>query len=70
MTGLSKLFLFTSGVFFGGAVDHGILALKRSEHTPYGVRSGVAGNWWLAALDTAIAATGYVLHRRLSGPTP
>jgi hypothetical protein len=70
MTGPSKLFLFTSGIFFGGAVDHVILALKRSEHTPYGVRSGVAGNWWLAALDTAIAATGYVLHRRLSGPTP
>jgi len=36
--------LFCSGVFFGGAVDHSILALKGADRTPYGLKSSVAGN--------------------------
>jgi hypothetical protein len=52
-------------VFFGGAIDHAILALKRSDRTPYGVAAGVGGNWLLAALDLALAGTMYALHRRL-----
>ena len=60
----SKTALFRSGIFFGGAVDHAILALKRVERTPYGFRSGVAGNSALAALDALLAAAFYVLHHR------
>ena len=60
----SQVTLFLSGLFFGGAVDHLILALKRSELTPYGFRSGVKGNWGLAGLDLALALAGYLLHRR------
>jgi hypothetical protein len=60
----SKMALFCSGLFFGGAVDHAILALKREDRTPYGLRSGVAGNWALAALDAALASAFYLLHRR------
>jgi hypothetical protein len=60
----SKTALFCSGIFFGGAVDHAILALKRVERTPYGFRSGIAGNWALAALDALLAAAFYMLHHR------
>jgi hypothetical protein len=60
-----KVALFLSGLFFGGALDHVILALKRSELTPYGIRSGVRGNWGLAALDGALAAVLYLLHHHL-----
>ena len=60
----SKTALFCSGIFFGGAVDHAILALKREERTPYGFKSGVAGNWAFAALDALLAAAFYVLHHR------
>jgi hypothetical protein len=60
-----KAAIFVSGVFFGGAVDHAILALKRDERSPYGVRIGVRGNWFMAGLDSAVAAAAYALHRRL-----
>lgn len=60
-----KLALFLSGLFFGGAVDHIILAEARSALTPYGVAVGIGGNWLLAALDGALAALLYWLHRRL-----
>lgn len=60
-----KLNLFLSGLFFGGAVDHIILALKQSQLTPYGVRVGISGNWGLAVLDAGMAAFLYWLHRRL-----
>ena len=64
MRGTSKVALFCSGVFFGGAVDHSILALKRADQTPYGLKSGVAGNWMFAALDALAAAGFYLLYRR------
>jgi hypothetical protein len=62
--------LFWAGVFFGGAVDHAILALKRADRTPYGLKASVAGNWALAALDAAAAAAFYAAHRavRRAGP--
>ena len=47
--------LFASGMFAGGAVDHVVLALMRSPLTPYGVRSGVAGNWLFEAIDALVA---------------
>lgn len=59
----SKLALFSSGFFFGGAVDHVILAFLRRTETPYGINLGTAGNWWLALLDLSIAALLYVAHR-------
>jgi hypothetical protein len=64
----SKAALFCSGVFFGGAVDHSILALKGEERTPYGLRASVAGNWMLAALDALAAAGLYVLYRHSEAP--
>ena len=59
--------LFLSGLFFGGAIDHAILALLRSERTPYGARVGIRGNWALAGLDFFLAVLSYVLYRHL-GP--
>lgn len=56
--------LFCSGVFFGGAIDHSILALKGAHRTPYGLESDVAGNWIFAALDALAAAGLYALYRR------
>lgn len=60
----AKLALFLSGLFFGGAIDHAILAVMRSDLTPYGSHVGVAGNWGFAALDVGLAATLYWAHRR------
>lgn len=67
-TAASKVALFCSGVFFGGAVDHTLLALKGADRTPYGLRTGVTGNWLLAALDGLAAAGLYTLHRRGDEP--
>jgi len=58
-----KLALFLSGLFFGGAIDHVILALKNSSLTPYGLHLGVIGNWVLATLDLVLAAILFALHR-------
>ena len=60
---VSKLALFLSGLFFGGAVDHAILGSLGRDVTPYGVKSGVLGNWLLAGLDVFLAAAFYGLHR-------
>jgi hypothetical protein len=56
--------LFCSGIFFGGAVDHAVLALRRENRTPYGVNAGVAANWAFAVLDVAVATAFYAAHRR------
>lgn len=60
----SKPALFTAGLFFGGAIDHILLAALGRDVTPYGLRTGVAGNWALAAVDLALAASLLWLHRR------
>ena len=62
---MAKTTLFLSGLFFGGAIDHVILAVQRSPLTPYGLRFGVGGNWGLALLDLAVTTLLYVAHRRL-----
>jgi len=59
---LSKLALFASGIFFGGAVDHAILGAMRRNVTPYRVRVGIAGNWLFAAADLLAAAVLYRVH--------
>lgn len=59
----SKMALFLSGLFFGGAIDHAILGSLGRDVTPYGVKSGVLGNWLLAGLDVFVAAVFYALHR-------
>jgi hypothetical protein len=61
----AKLTLFLAGLFFGGALDHVVVALMNSPSTPYGIRWGVAGNWALAALDIGLAGLLYVAHRGL-----
>lgn len=61
----SKLALFASGFFFGGAVDHVILALMDSNVTPYGIHSGIIGNWLLASLDAGLTIFLYILYRHL-----
>ncbi len=61
----SELALFGSGIFFGGAVDHVILAAKGSEITPYGVHSDIVGNWMFAGLDLGLAVSLYILYRWL-----
>jgi hypothetical protein len=62
---VAKLALFASGIFFGGAIDHAILAAMQRDVTPYGMKAGVSGNWWLAAADLAIAALLYRVHARV-----
>lgn len=59
---LSNLALFASGIFFGGAIDHAILAAMRRDVTPYGVQAGVPGNWLFAAADLLAAAILYRVH--------
>jgi hypothetical protein len=60
----SKLAVFSSGVFFGGAADHAILAMMRRSITPYGVKAGVRGNWLFAGSDLVAAAVLYGVHRQ------
>ena len=66
----SKVALFMSGAFAGGALDHVILAAMQSPVTPYGIRCGVGGNWLFGGLDAALAVVLYVLHRWLERRTP
>jgi hypothetical protein len=65
---ISKLALFLSGLFFGGAIDHVILAVIGQRVTPYGVVAGVSGNWALAALDLALTLVLLWVHRRRTEP--
>ena len=60
-----KFSLFLSGLFFGGAIDHFVLAIMKSPLTPYGVNFGVIGNWGFAVLDLVFAALLYSLHQVL-----
>lgn len=60
----SKIALFGSGLFFGGAVDHAILAAMGRGITPYGFNAGVVGNRAPGGLDIALAAILFWLHRR------
>lgn len=62
---VSKAALFASGLFFGGAVDHAILAAMRRDVTPYGVKAGVSGNALFAVADLILAGLLYRLHARL-----
>lgn len=62
---IAKAALFLSGLFFGGLIDHVILALAGFETTPFGVAAGVMGNWLFAGLDAGIAALLLMLHLRL-----
>ncbi len=61
---LGRLALFAAGVFFGGAIDHVILAVMGRGQTPYGLGVGVAGNWALAVFDGVLTAVLIWIHRR------
>ena len=56
--------LFLSGLFFGGAIDHGILAVMGSPLTPYGVNIGSLGNWLMMLLDIGVTLAFFALYRR------
>jgi hypothetical protein len=62
---LAKTSLFLAGVFFGGMLDHTLLALRGETETHYGLAVGVAGNWAFALLDLGVTVAFYLLHRRL-----
>ena len=47
--------LFLSGFFFGGVVDHVILAIIRSPITPFGLQANPKRNLIYAAFDFIIA---------------
>lgn len=66
---IAKLALFFSGLFAGGVLDHGLLALQGSGITSYGIHVGVIGNWGFALMDGTIATLLFVLHRRLERGT-
>jgi hypothetical protein len=67
---MSKTAVFLAGLFFGGAIDHAILAATGRSDTPYGVHAGVAGNWAFAALDLAAAGICWAAHRALERHRP
>jgi hypothetical protein len=60
-----KLTLLFAGLFFGGAIDHAILASAGAVETPYGLRVGIAGNWALAALDLLLTGVCWAVHLSL-----
>ncbi len=62
---IANLALFLSGLFAGGVLDHGLLALQGSEVTSYQIHVGVTGNWGFALMDGTIAVLLFLLHRRL-----
>jgi hypothetical protein len=66
---VEKVMLFMSGFFFGGFVDHAILAAAGLEMTPFGVQAGIGGNWILAGLDAGLAVLLYRLHRKAAKGT-
>lgn len=66
---MSQLAIFLGGVFFGGAVDHVILALIGRGETPYGIHVGVSGNWAMAALDFFLTLGCWVAHRHFEHRT-
>jgi hypothetical protein len=61
---LANLTLFLSGLFAGGVLDHGLLALQGSEVTSYNFHVGVMGNWAFMLMDGSIAVALFLLHRR------
>ena len=63
---VNEVALFSSGFFFGGGLDHMILALSGSAQSPLGHNVGVIGNWAFTAFDAGITALLYVLFQRLS----
>jgi len=66
---VAKAALFFSGLFAGGVLDHGLLALQGSEVTPYNIHVGVMGNWAFMLMDGTIAVLLFLIHRRLEhGP--
>ena len=61
---IASFALFLSGLFAGGVLDHGLLALQGSEVTSYNIHVGVIGNWGFVVMDGAIAAGLLLLYRR------
>ena len=61
---MANVALFLSGLFAGGVLDHGLLAVQGSEVTSYNIHVGVMGNWAFMLMDGAIAAVLFLLHRR------
>jgi hypothetical protein len=60
-----KLALFVSGIFFGGSIDHVVLAVMNSALSPLGLEVGALGNWLFGILDAVIAVCLYVVHLKL-----
>lgn len=61
---LSLWALFLSGLFAGGVLDHGLLALQGSEVTSYNIHVGVMGNWSFMLMDGTISTVLFLLYRR------
>jgi hypothetical protein len=62
---MAKAALFFSGLFAGGVLDHGLLAVQGSEVTSYGIHVGIGGNWLFLVMDGTIAVALLLLHRQL-----
>ena len=63
---LASVALFFSGLFAGGVLDHGLLALQSSEVTSYGINVGVTGNWAFMLMDGKIAVLLFLVYRRFN----
>ena len=57
------IWLFLSGLFFGGAIDHVVFAVLKTQ-APYGIYLGVKGNWIMASVDLVIAILLFLLFRK------
>ena len=65
---MANVALFLSGLFAGGVLDHGLLALQGSEVTSYNLHVGVMGNWGFMVMDGTIAGVLFLLFQRWSQP--
>jgi hypothetical protein len=65
---MAKIAVFFAGLFFGGAIDHMILAAAGRTTTPYGIEVGVVGNVALAGLDFLLTLGSWFAHRWLERP--
>ena len=56
-------YLFLSGFFFDGTVDHVIFTIRKTD-APYGVSLGLTGNLLMALFDLLIASVFFFAFKR------
>ena len=57
------LFLFLSGFFFGGTIDHIIFAIRKTS-APYVLELGVTGNLLMALFDLHCGCSFDIIYKK------